>query len=268
MTQEIVCVVAGQRSGTNAFRSILAGTERFADFREIFDTNLSNTPSSYFAFCRSRPTQLASINSANLTEAFCDDYIAHLRTLAGDRHLLIDVKFNSWGNLRSPWMYIHQEPYFLAHLKRSGAILVMIVREDIVGQILSDWIARAIRKWVNLENTDVKSPLLLDVPAIENHARLHCLSESFFYAALASYERSLFLTYETLFSVAGLAEAVEGQIRAMVGEPLRFAGTHHRTNRLAKEAAVANYDEVCLAVRRMAEVYRTLRFQNGALVSG
>src|SRR5262249_29389593 len=84
------------------------------------------------------------------TRAIAQRYLAWLRGLAGPNHFLIDVKFNSWNVLNSWWHYVQNEPVFLSHLKRERAVIALIWRENLIDQLLSQFIAIEFDIWHNL----------------------------------------------------------------------------------------------------------------------
>ncbi|MGA7676455.1 MAG: hypothetical protein WCA78_15595 [Rhizomicrobium sp.] len=258
MAQEILCITAGQRSGTTALRSLISGTDRFADLGEIFDTSTIDLPESFFGYCRQRKLQLVDVLSGPDAEGLCKDYMSVLRNKAGAKHLLFDVKFNSWGEIRMPWTYMHQEPFFLTQLKWMKAKLLFVWRQDIVAQILSDRISDRIGKWHNLEPGDAREPFVFDVEKIKTRAMLLCLSERYFYHNLKMYPHVLMLGYERLFNADGaLALDVRAKLSRLMQEDYVFPETclYHKNN-LDKTGVVANYAEVASAIREVAAVYR------------
>src|ERR1700722_2972585 len=150
MTQQIVCIVARQRSGTTALQANLAATGRLHNFGEIFQTEGVDKPGSFFGYCRSRQILFTDMFAPRFLPTLCAAYISHLRELAQGKHVLIDVKFNSWGVIRPAWRSLHEEPYFLQFLKKQDTLFVFIRREDLAEQIISTHIAKAHDQWQNL----------------------------------------------------------------------------------------------------------------------
>ncbi len=258
MDQQIVCITAGQRSGTTALRSLMSGTGRFADLGEIFDTAAMDVPQSFFGYCRDRRLQIVDVLSGPDAERLCKDYIALLRRVAGNRHVLIDVKFNSWGEIRMPWTFMHQEPFFLSQLKWSKAKFVFVWRGNLVDQILSDRISERLGKWHNLTAEDAGGPFSLDVAKLVERARLLCLSETYFFHNLRSYPDVAMFSYERLFDVAGgLAPVVREAMHRLMEEPLVFSTERlYWRNQLDKRAVVANHAELAAALEKVAEEWR------------
>ncbi|WP_137933315.1 hypothetical protein [Mesorhizobium comanense] len=258
MAQKILCITAGQRSGTTALRSLISADQRFADLGEIFDTSIMDQPQSFFGYCRRGKLQVVDIMSGHDAERLCKEYVSYLKNLAEGRHLLIDVKFNSWGEIRMPWTYMHQEPFFLSQLKWMSAKFVFVWRQDLIGQILSDRISDKLGKWHNLTASDAIEPFELDVRKLAARAKMLCQSEQYFYHNLAGYPASLTLCYEHMFNEQdGLERDVAAAVRLLVQEELSFPeqGLYHR-NRIAKAAIVSNYAEIVSAIERVVREYR------------
>ena len=258
MSQEILCITAGQRSGTTALRSLISGSGRFADLGEIFDTSLIGDPDSFFGFCRERKLQFTDVMSGPDAEKLCKDFLSVLQRKAADKHLLIDVKFNSWGEIRMPWTFMHQEPFFLTQLKWRKTKFVFVWRKDIVAQVLSDRISDRIGKWHNLEPGDAGEPFALDVEKVRRRAQLLCLSESYFYRNLKSYPDTVMLCYERMFNEAGALNAdVREKISRLMREDYVFPESGlYRKNRIDAAQIVANYAEIAAAIGEVVASHR------------
>jgi hypothetical protein len=258
LVQQFVCLTAGQRSGTTALRSLISETGKFADLGEIFDTAIIDEPHSFFGFCRDNKIGFSDVLSGPDADALCKKYFARLREVAAGRHLLFDVKFNSWGEIRMPWTFMHQEPYFLKQLKWMRAKLIFIWRRDLAGQVISDRLSDAIGKWHNLSPQDVKAPVRLDPEKLAERAKLLCQSEAYFFENLKTYSGALLVSYEQLFDAAGkLGRGTIQSVSDLVGEKLTIpAEGLYRRSRIDKRSAVANYDEVAQAIRVVCDRYR------------
>ena len=257
MTRHTICVTAGQRSGTHAFRRALVDAGGFADIGEIFNTATLHWPGNFFTHCRERNIGFADVLTGYDTAELCQTYMAALRDLAGQKHLLFDVKFNSWGEIRGPWTYLHQEPYFLGHLKANEAKIVFIWRRDIVAQVISDRFGAAIGKWHNVKPEHVKGPVVLDVDENRRLAEWMCQSELYFWNNLKAYPNALLLCYEDLFENGGLSPAARAKVSAMLGESLTFRESNYFTkNEVDLRGAVTNYREVADAIAGAAAHWR------------
>jgi LPS sulfotransferase NodH len=256
--QQIVCIVARQRSGTTALQAILAHTGRVENFGEIFHTDRLEKRGSFFGYCRERKILLSDVATAPALAKLVQEYIAHLRALAEDRHVLIDVKYNSWEAVRPAWRYPQEEPYLLAVLKRMEALFIFIQRLDVAAQIVSGHIARANDQWQNLA-VDGKSetPLELDIRKIEREARHICAAEVFLSRFLRKYKRVLRFNYETLYEDGNLSAAAQREISDAIEEPLKFpAEPPIRKSEVDKATSVRNYAEIVAAVEKVTAKHR------------
>ena len=254
MKQQIICIVAGQRAGTTALQANLSATGRLENFREIFQTDRADGRGSFFGYCSDRRILFNDTFAPHYLSELCLAYIAHLRNLADGKHILIDVKFNSWGVIRPAWRYIHEEPYFLQFLKKQEALFIFIRREDLVEQIISSHIARVHNRWQNLAVEDAVTTADIDVEKAVREARLILQSEAFLLGRLKKYKRCLHFTYEELFVAGNLPAPVKEAIARELGEPLQFPeNSPIRRSGINKMASVSNYEAARLAIQRVAD---------------
>ena len=258
MGQKILCIVAGQRAGTTAFASILGSTGKFQNFGEIFHTHEIERPGRYFEFCRARKILIGDIRTTEQVCALCDSYLDHLRGLAGTKHVLIDVKFNSWNVLSPPWRYQSEEPFFLSYLKSKGAYFTLIRRRNVADQILSESIARAADSWHNLTEEKLPpGPVQLEIADVAKRAGLICLSENLFSDFLKSSDRCFQVDYEDLFVDDVLSQQAKNRLQELFGEKFVFGPTSPiRRNVVDKSAIVENYDEVIAAIADAVSRFR------------
>jgi hypothetical protein len=257
--RRLFCIMAGQRSGTTALRSLISQTDAFTDLGEPFDSAILEEPQSFFGYCARRRIGIADVLAGPRAEALCRDYVQHLWSVTRCPHMLIDIKHNSWGNIRTPWTFQHQEPFFLAHLKRERTRFLFVWRRDMVAQMLSDRIAARLGVWHNIEVGGDAAPFALDVAELEERARLMCLSEGFFYALIRDYPFARTLCYEQLFDADGcLSEAVRESICDLARERFTFRGPAvYRRNQVDKRAIVSNYGEAAEALARVVAEHRS-----------
>jgi LPS sulfotransferase NodH len=254
MKQQIVCVVARQRSGTTALRANLTATGRLHNFGEIFHTDNLDKPGSFLGYCANHRILLSDACAPRALAELCAAYLAHLREIAQDKHVLIDVKFNSWGVVRPAWRYLHEEPYFLHFLKKQDALFLFIRREDIAAQIVSSHIAKAHDQWQNLEAGDAVAMADVNVKKAKREARLIRQSETFLWSGLKNYGRRILFTYEQLFVDGNLANAAKEEITMALGEALDFPlESPIRKGEIDKATGVKNYAEASRAIAQAAE---------------
>lgn len=257
VSQQVLCVIAGQRAGTTALRSALGATGRFENFGEIFHTEDLNKPGSYFGFCRDRSALVSDLCTGPQIKAHCDAYMAHLTQIAGEKHVLIDVKFNSWNVANPAWRYFDEEPQFLTYLKNMKSAFVFIRRLDLAAQIISESIARAADKWHNLSDEELSdAPINLNINKVRRQARLICDSEVRFRNFLKGYPKTAFLDYEALFDEDGISGRTKSELSNLIGEELAFGrSVAIRKNTVDKNSRVTNYDEIVGGVAEVAARY-------------
>ena len=258
LEQQIICIVARQRSGTTALQALLAKTGRVENFGEIFHTDRLEKPGSFFGYCQQRKVLLTDVVTAPALTQLLRNYIEHLRQLAAGRHVLIDVKFNSWDAVHPAWRYTLEQPHFLAFLKKIGTLFIFIQRLDVAAQIVSSYIARANDQWQNLTSENGRQPAIeVDVKKVEREARQICQTEAFLWKYLKKYKRVLHFTYETLYEDDKLSSQAQKQICEALGEPLQFPLTSPiRKSDVDKATAVRNYEDLITAVENVTSKYR------------
>jgi LPS sulfotransferase NodH len=258
--QQIICIVARQRSGTTALQALLAKTGRVENFGEIFHTDRLDKPGSFYGYCAERKVLLSDVATGPALNQLLREYVSHLRELAGAQHVLIDVKFNSWDAVRPAWHYPQEEPHFLAFLKKLGTLFIFIRRMDIAAQIVSSYLARANDQWQNLSADAQKRPQLeIDLKKVEREARQICNAEAFLWRFLRRYDRVEGFTYETLYEGGGLATEARQALSAALDETLVFPDEAPiRKSEVDKLAAVRNYGEIVEAVEKITAKYRRL----------
>jgi hypothetical protein len=138
--QRLVCTAAAPWTGATLLKGFSAGCRALP---RVFHTHpLKDAAGTFLRFAEDNNIRLSETTTRTRTAAIAERYLNWLRAQAAPRHVLIDVKLNSWSVLSSWWRYPHHEPFFLYHLKRKGAAFVFIWRENLGEQVLSHFIAR------------------------------------------------------------------------------------------------------------------------------
>ncbi len=260
MPHKVICVIAGQRSGTTALGHFLASTGLIKNFGEIFHSETPEAPGSFFGFCKQQGVKVTDFQTQRSAHTVCDSFMKYLEECADGRHVLIDVKFNSWMFLQAPWRYPQQEPYFLAYLKKRATNFVFLQRENLADQILSEHVARMSQKWHRLRAEDLPKEMpAADIGKLTTQARMVCLAEKFFARALSKYGKAVFLKYETTFDDGILNEKALGKISKMLEEEFLIPRwCKFEINNVDKSTVVPNYhaakaaiDEVATKIRRV-----------------
>ena len=90
------------------------------NFGEVFHTHpLKDAAGTFLRFAENNNIRLSETTTRSGTAAIAERYLNWLREQAAPRHVLIDVKLNSWSVLSPVVAIPHHEPFFLHHLKRN-----------------------------------------------------------------------------------------------------------------------------------------------------
>lgn len=244
MKSRILCITAGQRAGTTALHSALAGTGKFSNFGEIFqETN--DLGAGYLQYCKDNKVLASDILTNANAKQHVRSYIDFIIERAGSTTPLVDVKFNSWLTISPIWRYIHQCPYFMNHLISYDTTFLIIRREDLAAQVMSEQIARSVDKWHNLEGNEVPKELEVDVEWAQWQAQLIAQTEQFLITFLKGKLRTICVTYENLYHDEAINSAVLDllQERFKIELPSPLFPKFHK-NAGDKSQIIANYDKI------------------------
>jgi hypothetical protein len=258
-----LCVIAGQRAGTTALEGALGSTNKFFNFREIFHNETPHGPGAFLEFASQRNIQVADMATKERAHKIALDYLAHLCSLAKERVPLLDVKLNSWQVIKPFWSYIHQMPFFMKVLLEEGAEFLFIRRRDVVGQVVSERIARSAGKWHDLEEADIGAQIVVNWKGVANEARLILRGETFFSKCLSASGRLIAVDYEDLypdgFVNPRLLRALQDRIDIELPASLKPS---IKRNVPDKTRVVSNYDEASQALNNVLKKFPRAKFAN------
>ncbi len=255
--QRLVCVTAAPRTGTTALERIL-GAGNVMNFGEVFHTHpLKDAPGKFLRFAEDHKLRLSEMTTRSGTAGIAERYLRWLREQAAPRHVLIDVKLNSWFVLSPWWRYPHHEPFFLEYLKRNRAVFVFIWREDLADQLLSRFIARELGIWHNLTPEKVAGRTLrAPIDWLRNVADLIVRAEAEMLGHLSDYSAKIVIRYEDLFENGILTGRFRSALRRIAGIDLPNGNSAIAPNSASKRELIENYDEVVTAMRPLTEERR------------
>jgi len=251
---QYLCIIAGQRAGTTALQSALGSTGKFFNFKEVFHTNPRPLEGSFLDFCQRRDLRVADMTTEVQARQLGLDYLAHLRTLAGSQIPLLDIKHNSWQVMKPFWSYVHQPPFFMNLLLDQGAHFLFVRRRDLVGQVVSEQIARSVNKWHGLEDQDVSQPIHVEPGLVASQARLILQSEAFLLGCLAGSGRFIAIDYEDLYPEGAVNPRLLKALQKTFGIDLpTVLEPSIKKNAPDKQRVVDNYQEVTEAVNAILQ---------------
>jgi hypothetical protein len=252
--QRLVCITAAPRTGTTALeRAFVVGN--VANFGEVFHTHPhKDAAGTFLRFAEDHNIRLSETTTRSGTAAIAERYLTWLRAQAAPRHVLIDVKLNSWSVLSSWWRYPHHEPFFLHHLKRKCAAFVFVWRENLDEQVLSLFIARELGIWHNLTAEKVAGRTLkAPIEWLKKVAGLIIRAEADMLDHLCDYPGKVVIRYEDLFQNGILTEPFRSALRRIAGIDLPDGICAVGQNSVCKRDMIENYDEVVAAMSPLIE---------------
>lgn len=252
--QRLICITAAPRTGTTALEGALVAGN-VMNFGEVFHTHpLKDATGTFLRFAEDHRIQLSETITRSGTAAIAERYLNWLREQATPRHVLIDVKLNSWSVLSPWWRYPYQEPFFLRHLKRNGAAFVFIWREDLGDQVLSRFIARELGIWHNLTPEKVAGRTLrAPLEWLNKAAGLIIHAEAAMLDHLCDYPAKVVIRYEDLFENGVLTERFRNALRRIAGIDLPHGICAISQNSACKRDIIENYDEVVAAMSTLTD---------------
>jgi hypothetical protein len=253
--QRVICITAAPRAGTTALQYALKAAG-IVNFGEIFHNDpLPDSIGSFLSFALRQDLRITDMSTRPAAAAIAERYLDWLREIAAPNHLLVDVKLNSWLALCPWWQYPCSEPVFLSRLKKGRAVIVFIWRENLVDQLLSQFIAREIGIWHNLTPANVagrtfKAP----VDRLKELATQVVCAEIEMLDHLRDYPAKVIMRYEDLFENGFLSKTFRASFTKVAGIALS-ANTPIaiRQTSSPKRDIIENYEEVASAIRPLAE---------------
>ena len=216
-SREFVVLLARQRSGTNALRSVLSTHPDIHCTPEVFFDRPApdNEPlvnSNFFRFVERHPVgALRRALSAEQQNGIFGDFLAHLASLTAKRLVVLDVKYNSTHHLDAAWKFISAEPTLFGILKRRRVRVINLTRMNYLRFYLSRVKLQESRR--STVRRDQEGPgdraVLVDVGELLRLLDL-CQRENELVArSFAAYDRYFSLDYDDLFPAVEAPVAAE-----------------------------------------------------------
>jgi hypothetical protein len=262
---EFTVLLARQRSGTNALRSVLRTHPDIFCFDEVFrrDELVGPDPlqirGNFFNF-------LEEYAAGDVTRTFPDrheqvlvEYLAHLRRLAPKRLICLDVKYNSTHHISGVWRPM-AEPTLFGYLAARGVAILHLTRRNYLRALLSH-----LKAWESKQYYVFDGPPPPDVPvsvpagwALVQMERWKAEDEGVA-AAFDGYPFYRRAEYSELFpdTSGSIADAPLEALRAWFDVPDAFTNRAalSKQSSLPLAATIQNMDEVAEAFRGTAFAY-------------
>lgn len=222
MSGSVVIILAAQRSGTNALRSVLdTHPEISAEMGEIFEESpgapLPN--SRFFEFLAARVKEDPTWALPNRRKELFVDFLDRIPALTGKALNVIDVKYNSTHHLDGYWREPGEVPAFFDIIRDLRIPIVHLIRENMLKTIISELRAEVLNQYTAIHGDAVnRQPIYIAPHKVLHRIRRLDQSISVVRNLLSSYLKSIELTYEEVFNISDIT--TPGEIRPLNSECL------------------------------------------------
>ena len=265
LSPQPVFVLATQRSGTNYLRSLMKGTGLFADFNEVFHSEIDETiPASfeYFdwakhSYFKYRAKRFAenpnlSIPLGEHVISLFSDYLDYLSSESGNLpYFLMDVKYSSLHHFDPVWHSLTARKFIFDLISSRGCRVVHLVRENVFNVYLSGQLAILTGMYVQKKDDVIELPrvsiaaddMLRELQRIEQEVNMVRLD-------LETLPNVYELTYESISSEGvGVPQSIEEELSEFFKSNIQLRKPATIT-RIIKDrwSVIENADEVIEAL--------------------
>lgn len=257
----IIVLLARQRSGTNALRSILNTHPDIYCFPEVFHNNPRRkvaVQANYFNFlARHLDGDAAGVLKTHDHEGLFLDFLEYLRCFTPKRFIVIDVKYMSTHHVAKAWRFIGEEPYLFFLIREHGLRVLNMQRKNYLRYCLSEIKAQVAQRWAipkDAAGERVDQTVYVDVDWMLRVMELCRSEDEAVTRAFAAYEPLLQLEYEEFFpEIDGpVSDAPLERIADWLGVEPAFGRRQpffRKQSILPLEQTIENYPEVAEALR-------------------
>jgi len=260
---DVVILLARQRSGTNPLRDVLQSHSDIFCTPEVFHERPSpdaylEVETNFWNFLENHPRgTVRRSQSLEAQEEIFGDYMRFLRGFTHKQLMVVDVKYNSTHHLDGPWRGVTEQPSMFVFMKRSNVRLLNLTRRNYLRYYLSWYKAFATRVWTERAEPGTghrDQSVHLD-PGRVLWGLEFCRSEDEAVArSLSHHPRYKRIEYDQLFPVLGAppSEEVLGSIADWLGVPPTFGHSEPRYRKqavLGLRETIENYEEIAAALR-------------------
>ncbi len=255
---EFTFLLARQRTGTNALRSVLASNPDIVCFDEVFkiedrhSSDEAKRTGNYFTFLEHHCSGDITRAYPDQVEPLLDAYLVYLRGLADKRLKIVDVKYNSTHHITGTWRAV-AEPTLFDLIKARELSVLQLCRRNYLRCLLSHlkaWESKTYYEYQNPAPPDRRVVVYADW-ALAQFERWR-LEDELVAAAFAGYPHYLQVEYADLFPdvtnaiPAGPLET----LRRWFGVPDEFSNIAKlsRQSSLPLADTIENFDEVKAAL--------------------
>jgi hypothetical protein len=242
------------RSGTTAFREVLASNPQISTLGEVFHSDFEDSPFTFYKYFQKKTgvhSDLALPSLAN-REELLRGYFDHLNTILGikeqnDRVLLLGVNYNSLHSLNYFWQNPLSPPHMVALFHKLGNPVIHIRRINILETLVSEARARRSGVWhIKAEAEQPPTAVWLNTGTLLAELEERAQEIRLVRRWLSS-GKVLELTYEEAFQPDNtVSRSVLQRCAAFLGTVDEFSAAveYRRTRPTSLRRAISNYEAV------------------------
>jgi len=248
----VIC--AQQRSGTTALGKALGRTSTIETYAEIFHDKSGGDPRNYFEFLKIDDSNLQYLRypSQDNRKILFGKYLNYLHNLGRKKHIVLDIKYNSWHNFDSIWHSPMAPPVLLDFFKSENVNIIHVQRRNLVSQYVSLAYSDASGKYFYTETdrneSDTSKSIYIDTKLLLNSLLVTQATQNLFRSFLRNYPNSLDLYYDEIYNGQRVASEATEKLRSI----FHFEDSELTTDQIMTPrrpaSAVSNREEVLAAL--------------------
>jgi predicted O-methyltransferase YrrM/septal ring factor EnvC (AmiA/AmiB activator) len=258
---DFIILLARQRSGTNALRSVLNTHDDLFCLTEIFSVidKDSEDPAvreiNFFNFAAKNGSEVRQPDGSPDHRQLFLDYLEYIRCFSPKKYTVLDMKYNTTHLLSEPWASNFTSPLLFDLIIEHGIKVLNVTRKNYLRYVLSN--EKALRSgrwhtWPNAAEYD-DLPVDLDVDALLSELETCRTEDAAIQHRFRDYSSYFAWEYADLFAHGGSAVAPEflAAFSSFVDVPDAFSAKPEFTKQssLPLVGSIENFDEIERALR-------------------
>jgi LPS sulfotransferase NodH len=264
--EDVIVMLARQRSGTNPLRDVLDSHPDLFCTPEVFHDRPSpdadlEVETNFFRFVEQHPKgRTARAHSWAEQKEIFRDFLAFLRKFTEKRFVILDVKYNSTHHLNASWKFISAEPTLFPIIRGDYVRVLNLTRRNFLRYHLSQCKAERTQTWAARADRGHKDDKIeVDIDAMFLSLELCRAENEVIDKSFEHYGRYLNIDYAELFPVMGepVSDDALGRVAEWLGLEATFQSvpTYRKQAVLGLRETIENYEEVEEALRGTAFDY-------------
>jgi hypothetical protein len=256
-----IIMLARQRSGTNAVRSVLESHPDIYCHNEVFnlkDVESQDDPllreTNYFNFVRRYANgDLARIHPDQHEKLFLD-FLEYLRCFSSKRYMVIDVKYNTTHFLTQPYKW-ELAPYLFHLIQIHGLRVLNVTRRNYLRYVLSTLKAERSGVWAikGLQGPPPDAKIRVELDYLFYQLRSCDAENKLIESSFAPYPNYLAAEYNDIFNTGSgaLSPAFLDKLSNWLAVPNSYPSPseYRKQSSLPLAQTIENFEEVAAALR-------------------